>query len=651
MGDIQPVTLDFGHFMQLGLQREQMKEQQRHNAAIEQHQSAQTQAYTAAHDTQSLLSIVNSKNLPIPTKYMAVHRLMQINQQRNGMKFDSQPKLDPLEYTKNPALFDSLVSTVFAKGPQAPESQAMLQQAMQSPDYPLFQDSVQQVMKEAHMKSVQQGMQSLASQALGKPASPDEADAVTSSEQLQSKIGGKVFQSSLENELSQAVHQQTAELDAQEGALIQGQKHLITYADPSFDLHSELSYVSQLAPNQKMTKATQALMGSNASDELARQTGTLTSEERQSMKAQLSTDLQTLGDKRRALQQEMRASQYDMGGDIPSRHVSQIQQELQGVQAGLQLKQAEQAYLSNPSHDTLARLQTTYGQLDQLMQGNKQQITALRDQKLALLQGSSNEKAQEFKVTQAYQQNVAKAQQDYTQGTMTPANAGILAKKYGVKVSDVLDAGKDVNKPLTEVNVSSEKKYSEAFGSKMAEADVAMRDQAQKAPDLSERADRVMSVLAQGKAITGFAADFRLNFAKAMKVAGLSDSDSPAVTETLATDLAANTLDAIKASGLGGGTGFSNADRDFLEKAKGGKIVLEPGTLDRLARLSKRAAEKSVDRWNARYKQIPKSAIEGTGIQPEPTLSRKAPASGEVRDGYRFKGGDPSKPQSWEKVN
>jgi hypothetical protein len=147
----------------------------------------------------------------------------------------------------------------------------------------------------------------------------------------------------------------------------------------------------------------------------------------------------------------------------------------------------------------------------------------------------------------------------------------------------------------------------------MAEGDAALLDAARKAPDLADRANRVTKLLDSGKVITGTGANFRLEFAKAAALAGMGDG-SAANTEALAADLAKNTLDSIKASGLGGGTGFSNADREFLEKAVGGLVTMEAGTLRKLAELSGRAANLSADRWHKRVSQIPDSALEGTGI-------------------------------------
>ena len=213
-------------------------------------------------------------------------------------------------------------------------------------------------------------------------------------------------------------------------------------------------------------------------------------------------------------------------------------------------------------------------------------------------------------------------------------------------------------RPLVNVSMSTEKKYGEQFAGKIAESDVGMRDAAMKAPDLAARSNRIMQMLNTG-AITGAGADFRLQFDKALALAGVTDGSKAANTETLAASMAENTLDAIKASGLGSGSGFSNADREFLEKAKGGKITMERESLSRLAELQHKAAVGAATNWNARVKQIPGSALEGTGIQTTPVevpglYGRRAgdagrgPKVGTIENGYEYLGGDPALPNSWK---
>jgi len=167
------------------------------------------------------------------------------------------------------------------------------------------------------------------------------------------------------------------------------------------------------------------------------------------------------------------------------------------------------------------------------------------------------------------------------------------------------------------ITLSTEKKYGEQFAGKIAESDTTLREAAIKAPDLAERSNRIKQVLSNGNVITGFGADARLQIGKALGLVGASDQETIANTEALSADLARNTLDAIKASGLGSGNGFSNADRDFLNKAAGGLISFDTKTLNRLADLSYRTAQQSANKWKARVKQIPASALEGTGVGNE----------------------------------
>lgn len=181
-------------------------------------------------------------------------------------------------------------------------------------------------------------------------------------------------------------------------------------------------------------------------------------------------------------------------------------------------------------------------------------------------------------------------------------------------------AAAPVTRIVNNINQNTEKKFGEKFAEVAANQDLSNYDAAQKAPELAARSNRIKEAIASGKIITGFGADARLAFGKALGLVGASDSETMANTEALAADLSKNTLDAIKASGLGSGNGFSNADRDFLEKSAGGKINLEGKTLSRLADLAYRAAQLSTQKWNKRVASIPQSALEGTGITRDPIL-------------------------------
>lgn len=196
------------------------------------------------------------------------------------------------------------------------------------------------------------------------------------------------------------------------------------------------------------------------------------------------------------------------------------------------------------------------------------------------------------------------------------------AKKNGYQ--GTYDQFKTLHAPRTTVNVpvnvSNEKAYGGKFAGLIADADAAKLSAAEKAPDAAANADRIMDLISTGKVITGTGANVRLQLAKALNLAGGNDTDKIRNTEVLISSLAETTLGAIKSSNLGAGQGFTNADRDFLEKAKAGQLTYDSKSLAELARLSRLAAEKSAESWNTRVKQIPKSAIEGTGINTEPVI-------------------------------
>lgn len=170
------------------------------------------------------------------------------------------------------------------------------------------------------------------------------------------------------------------------------------------------------------------------------------------------------------------------------------------------------------------------------------------------------------------------------------------------------------------VNVSTEKKYGERFGGLIADADAAKLSAAESAPAAAANADRIIDLISTGKVITGTGANVRLQMAKALNLAGGNDTEKIRNTEVLISSLAETTLGAIKSSNLGAGQGFTNADRDFLEKAKAGQLTYDAKSLTELARLSRLAAEKSAESWNKRSASIPKSALEGTGISTEPVI-------------------------------
>lgn len=156
--------------------------------------------------------------------------------------------------------------------------------------------------------------------------------------------------------------------------------------------------------------------------------------------------------------------------------------------------------------------------------------------------------------------------------------------------------------------------YGNEIGKSSADADKVLYEAAQNAPKQFDTANRIIDLVNDG-ALTGTGAEITLKAAKALNVVGVDNKDIIRKTELLFSSLAQNTLDSIKTSGLGAGQGFTDKDREFLEKAKGGNITLDATTLKEMARLQKLAAQNSVDAFNTRYKDMPESS-RTTGWKP-----------------------------------
>ena len=179
----------------------------------------------------------------------------------------------------------------------------------------------------------------------------------------------------------------------------------------------------------------------------------------------------------------------------------------------------------------------------------------------------------------------------------------------------------------TTVDLGPEKKYNERFGTLVADQDMEKRTIAEKAPEVAANADRILDILDEGNVNTGTLADVRLQIGKAFNLIGLNDADSIKNTEMLFSAMANTTLGTIKSSGLGTGQGFTDKDFVILQKAKSGQLTYDAKSIADLARISRQVAEKSAEVWNKRVKQIPVSALEGTGITTDPIVVPKRKGS------------------------
>lgn len=141
----------------------------------------------------------------------------------------------------------------------------------------------------------------------------------------------------------------------------------------------------------------------------------------------------------------------------------------------------------------------------------------------------------------------------------------------------------------------------------------------------------------QGGAITGFGADSRLMFQKAASALGLADPKAIQNTETFRAAIAPQVAAIMKATV--GTTQISNADREFAERAAGGSISLDAGSITRLLDIMERGSTATIDRHNKRlnaaYPDKEKYAREHAifGVSAADATS----PAGKTRSGISFK--------------
>lgn len=108
--------------------------------------------------------------------------------------------------------------------------------------------------------------------------------------------------------------------------------------------------------------------------------------------------------------------------------------------------------------------------------------------------------------------------------------------------------------------------------------------------------------------ITGFGADFRTGFGKALMTAGIDvgQGDAIANTEAYSALMGREVAELIKA--FGAGTGLSDADREFATKMAGGTVALTKESLRRILAINERARRNIIKRHNYKAKAVMNSA-------------------------------------------
>jgi len=172
---------------------------------------------------------------------------------------------------------------------------------------------------------------------------------------------------------------------------------------------------------------------------------------------------------------------------------------------------------------------------------------------------------------------------------------------------------------VVNVGIKTGGKLGESIAAKEGEKISALYETAQNVPNILQTIQDTRNVLNSGNVITGIGAEAKLDLARLGQLFGVGGKDNAetvANTQRLFANRAQATLDAVRASGLGAGQGFSNADREFLNKAKLGGIQFSPVALNRQLDIEERVARATANSWNTRLGKLDPEIVSAVGYMP-----------------------------------
>ena len=174
-------------------------------------------------------------------------------------------------------------------------------------------------------------------------------------------------------------------------------------------------------------------------------------------------------------------------------------------------------------------------------------------------------------------------------------------------------------KNIVNLAVNTGKRLGEAIASKEGEKISALFETAQNVPTVLQTIQDTRNILNSGNVITGIGAEAKLDLARVGQLFGIGGKDNAETvenTQRLFANRAQATLDAVRTSGLGAGQGFSNADREFLNKAKLGGIQFSPAALKRQLDIEERVARATANSWNIRFRKLDPEIVKTVGYMP-----------------------------------
>jgi hypothetical protein len=251
-----------------------------------------------------------------------------------------------------------------------------------------------------------------------------------------------------------------------------------------------------------------------------------------------------------------------------------------------------------------------------------QQMVTQRAQALANLERTRAQTLKDLApaaadLTAAQRDTEAIIRSEIQSGTLSPTDANAIARrrselilKFSGPATTTIKTGDDVSEKL------------------VAERLFADRDMAMAAQRALPAYDEAEKILKSNKAYTGTFAEAKLGIAKALAPFGINQ-DTAENTEVLRAQLAIPVFSLVKQ--LGSGAGISNADREYAEKAAGGKITLNPQAILRLTEIGRRASNLAITNYKKRLDRVYPEGEEGSSrLRRSLVLEDMAPAEAEV---------------------